>query len=384
MKIVPIGPNHYRDAVHLSAYAFQSPLTEETITEKMKRYETESLYGIFAENQLAAKLHIRPFSIWMYQQNVMMGGVASIATYPEHRRMGFVKALLIHALKEMKDNGQWISVLHPFSIPFYRKYGWELFSHYKKMSLNQTDLQPKARTPGYIKRFTKDAFNDHVEEIYRDYSQQMIGMFDRPTAWWRNNVLDRSIGAVYYGDDHQPLGYIIYSIGEERMVIPEFVPLNHEAREGLWNFICQHDSMVTEVDISLHAEDPLLYTLEDPEQPVTYHLYGMVRIVDAKSFLDMFPFQWKHANERLRFHLRDEYAPWNNGTFQMDPPRHNNQEKQDVIDVTLTINSLSTLLLGYMRPKELTALNLLDINEQDVSRLEHLIPHDQPNFLDFF
>ena len=60
-----------------------------------------------------------------------MGGIAGVATWPENRRQGHVSTLLKHALQEMKSKGQTLSFLHPFSIPFYRKFGWELYAEYK-------------------------------------------------------------------------------------------------------------------------------------------------------------------------------------------------------------------------------------------------------------
>ncbi len=52
-----------------------------------------------------------------------MGGVAGVATYPEYRRSGYVKELLQHSLQTMKKDGYTVSMLHPFAVSFYRKYG---------------------------------------------------------------------------------------------------------------------------------------------------------------------------------------------------------------------------------------------------------------------
>ena len=51
---------------------------------------------------LAAKLHLIPFHIYIGKEKFKMGGVAGVATYPEYRRSGYVKELLQHSLQIMK------------------------------------------------------------------------------------------------------------------------------------------------------------------------------------------------------------------------------------------------------------------------------------------
>ncbi|MBS4213970.1 GNAT family N-acetyltransferase [Neobacillus rhizophilus] len=74
----------------------------------------------------AAKLHIIPLSIYIKDAEWNMGGIAGAATYPEYRRTGYVKSFILESLKQMRDNVQIVSLLHPFDIGFYRKYGWEI------------------------------------------------------------------------------------------------------------------------------------------------------------------------------------------------------------------------------------------------------------------
>ena len=66
---------------------------------KMK--ESHEVYGIMEGEDLAAKLHLIPFHIYIGKK-FKMGGVAGVATYPEYRRSGYVKELLQHSLQTMK------------------------------------------------------------------------------------------------------------------------------------------------------------------------------------------------------------------------------------------------------------------------------------------
>ena len=73
----------------------------------------------------------------MSGQEWKMGGIAGVATYPEYRRNGYVKKLLIQALEKMRNDQQIVSLLHPFDIGFYRKFGWEVFTENKKMLIDR-------------------------------------------------------------------------------------------------------------------------------------------------------------------------------------------------------------------------------------------------------
>lgn len=48
------------------------------------------------------------------------------------------------------------------------------------------------------------------------------------------------IVALYYNEEHKPLGYLVYYIANEIFHIKEMVYLTSEARHGLWNYISAH------------------------------------------------------------------------------------------------------------------------------------------------
>ena len=105
--------------------------------------ESHEIYGIMEGKDLAAKLHLIPFHIYIGKEKFKMGGVAGVATYPEYRRSGYVKELLQHSLQTMKKDGYTVSMLHPFAVSFYRKYGWELCANLLKCHISKSDLVMK-------------------------------------------------------------------------------------------------------------------------------------------------------------------------------------------------------------------------------------------------
>ncbi|WP_243292103.1 GNAT family N-acetyltransferase [Bacillus sp. FJAT-47783] len=386
MKIVKLEENDFREALALSEYAFQYKVPEEEIEERLKRFERHHILSIFDQEQLAAKLHIIPFEIFLGKEKMNMGGVASVATYPEYRRNGYVKALIESALSYMKENGYSISMLHPFDVSFYRKYGWELFSNHLKSTLKKKDLVPMPSPEGAIKRFKKEGHGEDVEQVYEQYAKQFSGMLVRHRDWWLQSVYSDLYAAVYYDVSQNPSGYMLYKVKDSKMTVEEFVVLTNDARKGLWNFICQHDSMVEQVEMVTSEREELFFTLRESRIQQEIKPYFMVRIVDVEAFLNQYPFQWSKAQGQVVLRVEDSYAPWNNKCYVLEDGKVTvlSETETDPHNLHLSVQSLAAMLFGYKRPTQLHQIERINGNERQIEQLEQLIPDQKPFFYDFF
>src|SRR5699024_11630095 len=106
--------------------------------------------GYMAGQQHVGHVHIIPLFINVGRNSINMGGISAVATWTEYRRRGIAKDLLQHSLRKMKENGQVISLLHPFLVGFYRKYGWELAYVQKKYTIPIEKLKRDWQTNGYV------------------------------------------------------------------------------------------------------------------------------------------------------------------------------------------------------------------------------------------
>jgi predicted acetyltransferase len=174
------------------------------------------------------------------------------------------------------------------------------------------------------------------------------------------------------------------------MDVQEFTALNIEAKIGLWNFICQHDSMVETVSILTSNHELLPFILQQPKVKIEITPYFMARIVDVEQCLQKY--QFNDVRDKVFIHLEDEYAPWNNGSYLIangevkvyrEKPGSNCVQPPQR-GVRMDINSLSALLFGYKRPAELFELGYLKGPESEIAVLESLLPRYKPYFYDFF
>lgn len=383
MKTERLQMHDLEAAMQMSEYAFRYRIAEDARAERLGQMDQyQQLYGIKEDGKLAAKLHLLPLAIRLGEQTIPMGGIAGVATYPEYRRNGYIKQLLTDTLYHMRKQGMPVSMLHPFYVDFYRRFGYELFTDRTIYTLKKKDLLRMAPVDGKIERVKKEEHSQEIEDIYTDYAATYSGMLARDASWWKQHFYgDHDFIALYRDADEKAQGYIIYEIASrDKLAISEFVALTADARIGLWNFIAQHDSMFEEVTLDLPPHDPLVFMLPDPELAVKHYPYFMARIVDIPAFFHTYDWQEDPAGVVLQ--VEDPIIKEHNQTFVF----HDGKAKTSSASsgIKLSINMLSAIMFGYKRPFVLWQAGLIDGPKEMVKELEYSIPRREPYIYDFF
>lgn len=392
-EIRQLTPEEFDLSIELSQYAFQYKVSAEELEKRRASFKAERFWGVFQDSDLLAKLTLLPLNLYIQGDAVPMAGIAGVATWPENRREGFVSRLLTHMLVHMKEQGQVISCLHPFLIPFYRKFGWEVYTDYKKYTMDVHQIPSRTELRGTVKRNVKDIAV--LDSVYQTFASRYNGTLVRDVEWWEQMVLGGDEHtAVYNSESGAAEGYALYQIKNQELIIDEFVYLNENARQGLWTYLANHDSMVKKVIVDhVPADDLLPFLLRDPRCKQETVPYFMARIVDALSFLQYYHFNPAAASEtrQLRFCIKDEHAPWNEGQWELtiSPDGTARMERAAVSDpdpdlLTIGIQSWTAMLLGYKRPLELHAYGRLSGSLQAAELLELWIPVSKTALLDFF
>lgn len=394
-------------SLDLSTYAFQYSLTDEERRERIRTDRPEEIWCCFIDDRLAAQARILPLTAYVNGKRLAMGGIAGVATWPEYRRNGLVAALLKHMLKVMRDAGQTISFLYPFSFAFYRRYGWELFVERKKYTI-ETGQLPKidaAEVSCSTSFCDKDAAL--IGPVYEKWAARFNGTLSRDSDWWEKRIFGRRKGhIVVFRDPHgEPTGYLQYKVENREFTVFEWVTLNRDADLAMWRFIGNHDSMIDRVVILVPERDRFPARTDNPRFKQEIEPYFMARIVDAAAFLGLCPLRKKEeriaawaADEpiRLLLRLRDEQAPWNDGLFRwtIGPDGTGSAEKlteggaegadRELPRLDCTIQTLTALMLGYRTASDLHESGQLRGDPAAVSALSAVIPAAHTWISDFF
>lgn len=352
--------------------------------------EEAYVLGWFDDKTLASQIVIYNMQVNIYDEIYKMGGITGVTTYPEYAGRGFVHSIMKKCLEYMREQKMSISFLYPYSIPFYRKMGWEIVSDRMTFLIKDAQLPKREMVDGIVKRV--DLEHEDMKNVYKYFAVQKHGaLFRDDLVWaeyWRWET-DDITAAIYYSAEGKPLGYLVYAIENDVLHVKEMIYLNHEARIGIWNYISSHVSMVNEVRGANYTGEPLAFLLEDSEITETIAPYIMARIVDVAEFISQYPFQIITEELHLHFVVSDEMAPWNQGNFEVywedAEVRCQQVEEEPTVNVVkLSIQSLTTMLMGYKRPSYLYENEKLDMEYYMVQILEQLIPTGKAYFSDYF
>ncbi len=390
-------------SLRLSSFAFQYTIPQEEWEEAVSGEAPDEVWGGFDGAELVAKVRIRPLHTYLQGRVLKMGGIAAVASWPEYRRGGIVASILVHALAIMREAGQSISFLAPFSFAFYRRYGWETYTDRIKFTV-QTELLPRielTRIPGQVVRVGKDI--EILSPIYERYASGFNGMLNRSQDW-SEDLLDRKKGqiAIYRDLSGESQGYIHYQVKDRVLFIYELITLNHEAKLGLWRYIANHDSMIKQVVLFAPANEALPFLLDNPRIKQEVEPYFMARIVDIEKLIEQYSFlasidrkaRWSdHKSVCLHIHIKDSYAHWNDGLWELtvhtdgSAKIKRSEELENSAShhqLSCDIQTISTLLMGYRRSSFLYEIGRLQGDEGLMLLLEAIVPERTTFLSDFF
>lgn len=396
LHIRPVEEKDVDQFNELLSYVFQ--ITESDIEEsgyeskremiKSKRpiLELSKVFGWFNGDQLVSQIAVYPCEVNIHGTLYKMGGVTGVGTYPEYAGHGLMKDLIKLALETMRADQQWISYLYPYNVPYYRRKGWEMMSDKLTFKIRDTQLPKTVEVPGIVER--KEVDDPDVFTVYNQFSRENHGALQRTAfhweEYWRYENEESRTAAVYYNKSGHPTGVLFYWVAEEVFHVKEMFYLNQEARNGLWNFISAHFSMVYWVKGDIYKNEPLAFLLEDSQIKETIEPYYMARIVDVTEFLKKFPF--KAFDQPFHFVVSDPVAEWNDGIFGLNYAKGEVIVSNDPIGkaVQLDIQTLTCVLMNYRRPAYLARIERLHTDSDTLQLLETIIPDMEAYFGDYF
>ncbi len=397
LKMMPVSSKYMKQYNDLLRYVFQVTDQElnsigwqekEMIRAKFPTMEKADVIGWFDEDTLVSQVAVYPMQVQIFGKTYDMGGLTGVGTYPEYSNMGLMHKLLEQALKDMRKKGQYISYLYPYSIPYYRRKGWELISDKISYEIKDYQLPKNRQVSGTVRRV--EAESAEIKETYARYAAHTHGAVIRDELAWNEYWLwdrDDITAAIYYNEDGEPDGYLIYWIENEVFYIKDMIFNNEEARTGLWNFVSAHFSMIDRVEGSTYTDEPLAFLLEDANIKESISPYYMGRIVDFPSFVAHYPFKPGESDREWLFSMTDPIMECNQGTFLLKISKEGKGEAVKVSQMcsdTISIQTMTTMLMGYKRPNYLSKIGRIQAGKDKIDMLEDAIEQQIPYISDYF
>ena len=379
----------------LLRYAFQ--VTEQELTEtgwrddeikqsKFPVLERADVLGCFDGDNLISQIAVYPLDMNIYGATRSIGFVTSVCTYPEYTGHGIMKRLMRRSLEDMREKKQSFAMLFPYSIPLYRRFGYEIISNKISYTVKDRQIPSKAQAPGYVRRVGWE--NRDFMELHAKFASITHGcLYRNALAWeeyWRWDEDDTAV-AVYYNVTGEPSGYMVYLIKDDIMHIKEMIYLNHEAHDGLWEFIRAHDSMIDEVHGNSYFNEPIAFEMDDGDIREIIRPYIMGRIVDVEQFFSAYACDPSESSVCFAFDIEDSFLEWNDKIVKVRFADGKCRVCDDAPDYTvhLSIATLTTLLLGYKTATKLHRMGRIVADAEAVARLDNVLLHESPYISDY-
>ena len=306
------------------------------------------------------------------------GGIAGVATRPEFQHRGYAAALLEATVPALWDElGYPLSLLHPVSAPFYRRFGWETASRTLRWSAVPSSLP---RHPEAV-RVRSAAPSDWpaIRRIQADLTRAATGASVRDDRRWRLIGLPvPGREAFVYCEGMHILGYGLWE-RRDTLFLLEMHSLTPAARRGLAGYLAQQPEPTAEWPASpALLECSGLPPAGQPEPGV------MLRIVDLAAALAavhpaLYAPALAEAGRTLTVRATDTGRPANTRPLRLTPDGVVLGTGHDPVWLRADIRILAQLYLGYRSASEAAASGLVACDSPATLALaDRLFPARQP------
>lgn len=391
MNINIVSPNDYWQIHQLRDYCFPNKYTGARRDDFHYWIEHSTTLGAYDDKKVVGQLLILPLNMTVHGVHYKMGGIGFVATYPEYRQQGIMKRLMTEALKKMRDNGQTISVLAPYSVSFYRYFGWELFFEKLHYTIPQAGFPDLGKQLDVVKRMSFEWLDPDLFQAIKGFHNAMAivqnGGMVRDDAWWKRieRRSPESHFAAYFQEGHLE-GYIRYAIQQGTFEVQDFIVTNHLAEQAIWRYITSHAASVSSITGVTSNHYPFGFYFKEPQFKKEVIQDVMVRVVDVYAFMQQYP--WREIDDILTIRIEDSFCHWNAHVYQINKNGHvsiiETNSTVTMHMLTLPINLFSAMMVGYLTVKEAIVYANQPIVEKIIDQWQRALPTEKPAFYEYF
>lgn len=258
------------------------------------------------DGELLAQCVTQSLELSLAGQAVAFGGVAAVGVAPEARRQGLADRLLREALRRMHAARLPYSLLYPFSVRYYRRFGYAVAEWIEEFDGAPSQLRDFPERLG-VRRLDPARHAAAIRRVYEGVRarKDRNGTFTRDAYWWRARVFDRTPDWLGWYDAEGSLqGVLGYQVPDDptvphqRLVVRELMYTSPASLRGLVGALAAQGEQLARIELQL-PRGLLLHLLADDgrklEEPAAYHAAGraavgaMARVVDVPRAFELHP-----------------------------------------------------------------------------------------------
>ncbi|MEU7020657.1 GNAT family N-acetyltransferase [Streptomyces sp. NPDC046203] len=205
---------------------------------------------------------------------VPASGVTCVGVVPSHRRQGVLSAMMRHQLAEIRQRGDFLSVLLASEAAIYRRFGYGPATYTRRLTVERHraafDPRLDGTDTGSLEIHRRAECGGLLEEIYDRYRRAQPGALSRPPHWWTRGAGHPPIArtprhvAVHRDAGGVPDGYAVYSINDSGVLtVDETIAADDAVFTALARLVLGHDLVSEVVFRHVPAENPLRWQFTD-------------------------------------------------------------------------------------------------------------------------
>ncbi|MEU8620750.1 GNAT family N-acetyltransferase [Streptomyces sp. NPDC048623] len=205
-----------------------------------------------------------------------VAGVTCVGVLPTHRRRGVLSAMMRHQLTEVRERGEFLSVLLASEALIYRRFGYGPATYTARLTVPRhqaafaTPRAGGAADTGTVELLKSSECAGILEEVYDRYRRAQPGALSRPHRWWERAAGQPPISpapryvALHRDADGVPDGYASYAPRESgTLKVDEVITADDAVFTALARYLLDHD-LFTEVAFKhVPPDHPLRWQFED-------------------------------------------------------------------------------------------------------------------------
>ncbi len=281
-----------------------------------------------------------------------LGGVGTPVHY---RRGGNVRKLFEFMHERAEENGMAVSILHPFSFSYYRKFGYEKVADHliMRMPVRMIDCVPRYCD---LRPFDgSDEMKEDLKSIYRTFAggRNLLIAREHCGCWGGLTTY------IYYDEEGKPAGYVGYTttidvivnhLGNGLIKVFDMAYVNLDALKKLLGFLRMFEGEFDEIEFQNLAMSPEVDLMLGHYTHTTYRLVPdiMARVMHTEKMLAAHDYPMAEGCFTVR--IADD-RPYTKGVYRVNYGGGEGQvqklsDSADA-DMTLSIQAFSRLIYGY-------------------------------------
>lgn len=366
MRVVTVDKENLHLAQQISAVAFygktqahvSDAAREQAYAELQKTAWGRTYLALDDDGSAVSTLSCNDYTVQFDGGSLKMSGVGNVATYPHKRNRGGVRECFRAAFAQMREQGQAVSVLHPFSDRYYAQFGYACVSPVLRYVIPTRNLP--AMGGGTYTLYTADAGLAELAGVWNAYARRYNLLSRRGEEEFARYTqfdpyaADRHL-YLYYGADGTPKAYAalrkVETPNGPTLELPreDFAFADAEGLCGILALAGKFQATYETLTLELPQSFPLELYLPETVlgHPHTQRYFcGMARVVDVEAVLRAAKYR---GTGSAVLQISDPYLPENDGCFQVefaDAVCQNVARVETTPDIQLSINDFTALIFG--------------------------------------